>query len=180
MAKLVSKTYSEALFEVALEENKVDLFLEELQFIIDTFKMYPEFYDLFKSPLLKVDEKKKVVSEVFGEKLSQEMNNFLKIILDKRRAYYIEQIKLEYEKMVNKHKGIIKAVAVTAIPLSDEEKNSLEEKLSKLTGKSIKLTNEIDKSLLGGVLVKLGDKVIDGTVKSRLEELKESLAQIVV
>ncbi|RKD21977.1 ATP synthase F1 subcomplex delta subunit [Caminicella sporogenes DSM 14501] len=180
MAKLVSKTYSEALFEVALEENKIDLFLEELKFIVDTFKMYPEFYSLFKSPLLKVDEKKKVVSEVFGDKLSQEMNNFLKIILDKKRAYYIEQIKNEYEKMVNEYKGIIKAVAVTAIPLTEEEKNNLEEKLSELTGKSIKLTNEIDKNVIGGVLVKLGDKVIDGTIKGRLEELKENLAQIVV
>jgi len=61
MAKLVSKTYSEALFEVAIEEDKVDLFLEEIGFIVSTFKMYPQFYDLFKSPLLKVDEKRNLL-----------------------------------------------------------------------------------------------------------------------
>ncbi|MDK2917557.1 MAG: F-type H+-transporting ATPase subunit delta [Candidatus Petromonas sp.] len=180
MAKLVSKAYSEALFEVALEENKTDLFLDELQFVVDTFKMYPDFYELFKSPLIKVDEKKKIISEIFGDKLSDEMNNFLKIILDKRRGYYIEQIKWEFEKMVNHHKGIIKAVAVTAVPLSDEEKMSLQEKLSNVTGKNIKLTNEIDQNLLGGVLVRIGDKVIDGSIKGRLEEMKESLSKIIV
>lgn len=180
MAKLVSKTYSEALFEVALEENKVELFLEELEFIVDTFKTYPDFYELFKSPRIKVDEKKKIIEEVFSDKLSSEMNNFLKIVLDKRRGYYIEHIKSEYENLYNDHKGIIKAVATTAVALSEEEQNSLKERLEEITGKNIKLTNKVDKSLIGGVLVKLGDKVIDGTVKARLDDLKEDLAKIIV
>lgn len=180
MAKLVSKTYSEALFEVALEEEKIDLFLQELEFIIETFKTYPEFHELFKSPLVKVNEKKEVLNQVFGDKLSKEMTNFLKIILDKSRAHYIEPIKWEYERMVNRHKGIVKAVATTAIPLSDEEKMNLQNKLSNLTGKNIKLINEIDRSLLGGVLVRIEDKVIDGTIKGRLDDMKESLSKIIV
>lgn len=180
MAKLVSKTYSEALFEVALEENKIDLFLDEISFVIDTFKMYEDFYELFKTPLVKVEEKKKVIEEVFGDKLSQEMNNFLKIIIDKRRGHFIEQIKWEYEKIVNEHKGIIEATAITAISLNDKDKTILQNKLSSLTGKTVKLSNEIDKNVVGGILIKIGDKVIDGTIKSRLEEMKESLSQIIV
>jgi F-type H+-transporting ATPase subunit delta len=180
MAKLVAKTYSEALFEVALEENKTDLFLEELEFIIDTFKMYPEFFTIFKSPQISIEEKKNMMAEVFGAKLSKEMNNFVKILLDKNRSYYIEQINNEYETMLNNHKGIVKAVAITAIPLNDEDKLKLKEKIEKMTGKNIKITNKIDKSILGGVLVRIGDKVIDGTVKGRLFEIKESLSQIIV
>lgn len=180
MAKLVSRTYSEALFEVALEEGKIDLFLDELNFVTETFKIHPEFFELFKTPLIRVDEKKKVLEEVFGGKLSKELNNFLKIIIDKRRGSFIEQIKGEYESIVNKHKGVVNAMAITAVPLSDEEKTTLKDKLSTLTGKTIKLTNKTDKNVIGGVLVKIGDKVIDGTIKGRLEEMKESLSQIIV
>lgn len=180
MAKLVSKTYSEALFEVALEENKIDLFLNEISFVIETFKMHENFYELFKTPLVKIEAKKKVIEEVFGDKLSQEMNNFLKIIVDKRRGHFIEQIKWEYENLVNKHKGIVNAVATTAVSLKDKDKTILQNKLSSLTGKTVNLSNEIDKNVVGGILIKIGDKVIDGTIKSRLEEMKESLSQIIV
>ncbi|MCT4566260.1 MAG: F0F1 ATP synthase subunit delta [Maledivibacter sp.] len=180
MAKLVSRTYSEALFEVALEESKVDQFLDEISFVTKTFKMYPEFFELFKTPLVKGDEKKKIMEDIFGDKLSKEMNNFLKIIIDKRRGHFIEQIKCEYESIVNEHKGIVNAVAITAVPLADKEKIMLREKLSTITGKTIELSNEIDKDVIGGILVKIGDKIIDGTIKSRLEELKESLSQIIV
>lgn len=180
MAKLVSRTYSEALFEVALEENKVDLFLDEMSFVTETFKLHPEFFEFFRTPLVRVDEKKKVIEEVFGNKLSKEINNFLKIVIDKRRGHFIKQIQLEYEKIVNGHKGIISAVATTSIPLSVEDKKVLQDKLSALTGKTVKLSNDIDESVIGGVLVKIGDKVIDGTIKGRLEEMKESLSQIIV
>lgn len=180
MAKLVSKTYSEALFEVALEENKMDLFLDELSFVLETFEIHGDFYELFKTPLVKVDEKKEVIEKVFGDKLSKEMNNFLKIIIDKRRGHFIEQIKWSYEDMVNKHKGIVKAVAITAVPLKKEDKMILQNKLSSLTGKTVNLSNEIEESVVGGILIKIGDKVIDGTIKSRLEEMKESLSQIIV
>lgn len=180
MAKLVSRTYSEALFEVALEENKVDLFLDEISFVSDTFKLHPEFFEIFKTPLVRVDEKKKIIEEVFGSKLSEEMNNFLKIVIDKRRGHFIDQIKSEYEKRVDQHKGVINAVAKTAVPLSHEDKEILQNKLSVLTGKDVKLSNDIDENVIGGILVKIGDKVIDGTIKGRLEEMKESLSQIIV
>ncbi|WP_432662596.1 F0F1 ATP synthase subunit delta [Wukongibacter baidiensis] len=180
MAKLVSRTYSEALFEVALEENKVDLFLDEISFVADTFKLHPEFFEIFKTPLVRVDEKKKIMEEVFGDKLSQEMNNFLKIVIDKRRGHFIQQIKSEYIKRVDQHKGIVNAVAITAVPLTEEDKTTLRNKLSVLTGKDVKLSNDIDENVIGGILVKIGDKVIDGTIKGRLEEMKESLSQIIV
>jgi len=180
MAKLVSRAYSEALFEVALEENKVDLFLDEISFVTETFKLHPEFFEFFKTPLVRVDEKKKVIEGIFSDKLSKEMNNFLKIVIDKRRGHFIKQIESEYKKIVNEHKGIIDAVAITSIPLSEEDKTVLQNKLSELTGKVVKLSNDIDESVIGGVLVKIGGKVIDGTIKGRLEEMKESLSQIIV
>jgi len=180
MAKLIAKTYSDALFEVGFEENKLDEFLQELTFVADTFKAYPEFFTIIRSPEINKGEKKEIITEIFRGKLSLEMLNFLKIIIDKNRIFYIEEIKREFERRVNDHKGIIKAVVYTVVPLSDEERGKLKEKLDKITGKNTEIVNKIDKDIVGGVLVRVGDKVIDGTIKARLDELKDSLAQIIV
>lgn len=180
MAELVSKTYSEALFEVALEEDKIDLFLDEINFVADSLKEFPEFQELIKSPTITKGEKKDIVKEVYGGKLSQEMLNFLMIIIDKSRAGFIEGMRDVFVDKVNDHKGIVEAVAITAVPLSDEDKNKLVAKLEQVTGKTVKLSNEIDKSILGGVMVKIGDKVIDGTLKGKLDNIKDELSQIIV
>ncbi len=180
MAKLVASVYSDALFEVAVEENKSDLFLEELQFVIDTFNKYPEFYELFKTPKINVEEKKQVVTEVFGEKLSTEMLNFLKIVLDKKRGNAMKQINDEFIDKILHHKGIEKATAESAVPLSDDEMTRLKKELSVLTGNEIILSNVINPDVIGGVLLRIGDKVIDGSLKKRLEDMKETLAQIIV
>lgn len=180
MAELVSKTYSEALFEVALEEGMIDRFLDEINFVADSLKEFPEFQNIIKSPTINKNEKKNIISDVFKEKLSQEMLNFLKIIIDKSRGNSIEAIREDFKAKVNNHKGIVDAVAITAIPMSKEDSDKLINKLSGITGKTINLTNEIDKSIIGGVMVKIGDKVIDGTLKGKLDNIKEELSQIIV
>lgn len=180
MAKLVAKTYSEALFDVALEADKVELFLEELEGVVASFKTYPEFYELFKTPQINIEEKKEIMESVFGGKVSREVMNFLKIIMDKRRGYDIEAITRSYEERVYIHKGIEKATAITAVPLSEAQIKALAEKLSGLTGKQIELTNKIDETILGGVTVRIGNSVIDGSIRSRLEDMGENLAKLVV
>ena len=180
MAELVSKTYSEALFEVAIEENKIDLFQSEIDFVADSLVEFPEFCELIKSPTISKTEKKQIINEVYKEKISQEMLNFIMIIIDKSRASFIESIRKDFKDKVNSHKGIVNAVATTAIPLSDEDKVRLVQKLSAITGKTIKLTNDVNKDIIGGVMVKIGDKVIDGTLKGKLDNIKDELSQIIV
>ncbi|WZL73615.1 F0F1 ATP synthase subunit delta [Clostridiaceae bacterium 35-E11] len=180
MAQLVAKTYSKALFEVAIESNQLDKFVEELKFVLEAFQQNPMFYELYKTPQISNDEKKEIIGEVFGKKLSAEIMNFLKILLDKRRTRNFEEIVKEYQRLANNYNNIVEGVAVTAIALKKEDQTKIESKLSNITGKKIKLKNEVDPSIIGGILVRIGDKVIDGTVQSRLGELQEDLAQIIV
>ena len=171
MEKLVAKTYATALFDVAIESNQLDRFGEELEFIVGTFRQHPEFYELYKTPQISSEEKKQIVAKVFQQGISQEVMSFLKILLDKRRTGSFEDIAKEYQRLANAHNNIAEAVAITAIPMSSEEKLALENKLSMTTGKVVRLKNEIDDSIIGGILVRIGDKVIDGTIQSRLNEL---------
>jgi F-type H+-transporting ATPase subunit delta len=180
MAKLVAHVYSDALFEVAIEENKIDQLFQELQEITDLFKSYPEFFELFKTPKISVEDKKKSIEVVFKGKISDEMMNFLKIILDKRRSSAIFTIKNEFDKKVYAHKGIEKATVESAIALEEAQLKGLEVKLSEMTGKQIELKNVINKDVLGGLLLRVGDKVVDGTLRKRLVDMQDNLAQIIV
>lgn len=180
MAELVSKTYASALFEVAIENNQLDQFREELNFVLDTFEKYPEFYRFYVTPQISKEEKKQVLQEVFKGRLSIEVLNFFKIILDKRRTNDLNGIVKKYIQLVNAHQSIIEGIVITAIPLKNEDKMRLEKKLSTMTNKKIQLKNEVDPSIIGGILVRIGDKVIDGTIQSRLNELQKDLAQIIV
>lgn len=180
MVELVAKTYAEALFSVALELNQLDQYGQELDFVMESFKQHTDFYELYKTPRISNEEKKQIIEAVFQGKLSAEIMNFLKILSDKRRTNVIEAIVKDYHKLAHEHQNIVEAVAVTTVPLKNEDKVALEEKLSKMTGKKIILKNEMDQTIIGGMLIRMGDKVIDGTVQGRLSKLRESLAQIIV
>jgi F-type H+-transporting ATPase subunit delta len=180
MEKLVAKIYAQALFDVAIESNMLDKFNEELNFINETFVQYPDLYTLYKTPRIDTDDKKEIIARIFQNGISKEVLNFSKILLDKGRASSFEDIVKEYKRFVNAHNNIIEAVAITAIPMQDMEKVALENKLSNLTGKVVRLENKIDNSILGGILVRIGDKVIDGTIQSRLNQLQENLVKIIV
>lgn len=180
MAKLVAHVYSDALFEVAIEENKLDLLYQELQEITDLFKAHPAFFELFKTPKISVEDKKKSVEEVFKGKISDEMMNFLRIVLDKRRSGAIFSIKNEFDKKVYAHKGIEKATVESAVALEEAQLKDLEVKLSKMTGKQIELKNVVNSNVLGGLLLRVGDKVVDGSLRKRLAEMQDNLAQIIV
>lgn len=180
MAELVAKTYSQALFEVGLENNNLDVYMEELKVVRDMFKEHPNFYVILTSPKINTEEKKKIVDEVFKDKATDEISNFMKIIIDKRRVKDFYSIVAQFENLIYEHKGIVKATALTTVLLGKDEKDSLIKKLESTTGKKVELINEIDKSLLGGVLIKLGDQVIDGTLRGKLNNLQNSLKEIIV
>ncbi len=104
----------------------------------------------------------------------------MKILLDKRRVKDLYSIVEQFENLIYEHKGIVKATAITTVLLGKDEKDSLTKKLESITGKEVELINEIDKSVLGGVLIKLGDQVIDGTLKGKLNNLQITLKEIIV
>ncbi|MBU5676596.1 F0F1 ATP synthase subunit delta [Alkaliphilus sp. MSJ-5] len=180
MAELVSKRYASALFEIAFEEQVYEKVKDELSFILDCFKSEPQLYRILKSPLISADEKKDIVSNIFKDRVSQEVFNFLRIIVDKGREGYIESMVREYIALADAVKNKVDAVAITAIPMDKQDLLKLQVNLSMSSGKNIQLQNQVDPTIIGGVLVKIGDKVIDGTVKSRLANMQEQLSQILV
>lgn len=176
MAELtVETTYAKALYEAALEMNHVDEVLEELKAICTLFNDEPEFFEFFNTPVLSGAEKKEVMQKVFEGKISSEVLNFLRILIDKRRTSRFKNILKEYQILVNQGQGFSTGTIISVEPLTDQQLKDFEEKAGKLLRKNIKLTNKIDPSILGGVKLFVEGKVIDATIRKRLQDLEGSI-----
>ena len=175
MAELVSKRYALALFEAGSELGKIDVFKDELTLLKGLFKNEDRFLEVLSHPRISNTEKKELVDRVLKEKLSEEMLNFLYILIDKRREADILDIEKEYEELYNEHKNIVKVVAKTAIPMEDKAKVKLIKVLGEKLDKTIELTNEVDKSIMGGVLLQMEDRLIDGSIKAQLDSIGKAI-----
>ena len=115
----------------------------------------------------------------FKNQLSNSMNNFLKLVIDKDRISAIENMKESYKSLLNDKNNILEGTAITAVELSEKEIKDLEKNLSIKYNKNVTLNNIVDETILGGVLVKLGNEEIDGTVRTRLSKMKNQLSQVI-
>ena len=178
MAKLVSKRYAYALFEAGLELNKLDVFKEDLQVIAHVLNVEPQIQKILSHPKISKDEKKDLMSSIFGGKVSQEMLNFLYIIVDKRREGNLMEISDQFNELFNEHKNIVEVTAITAVPMDRKAQDRLAVVLGNKINKTIRLRNIVDKDIIGGVLLKVENKIIDGTVKGQLESMEKAIKNV--
>jgi len=180
MAELVSKVYSEALFEVAKEDQMVGAVRDELSYMVSCLKMYPEFFEVLKMPVINKSDKKSVLTETFEDKVSVEMINFFKTLIDKNRIGDIFDIYQDFNAKVDEFNAVLNISVESVIPLTEDQLDALSEKLRVKTGKNIVITTAVKPELIGGLVVTLGEQIIDGSVRSKLEGMLEGLTQIIV
>lgn len=175
MVELVAKNYARAMFELSIEANTVEETGEELQKIKEIFSSDEDIVKFFVTPLVTKKEKLEILSKAFEGKVTKNTENLLKVVIENGRASQIMEILDQYRKMELDYLGIEEAVAITTQPLSEAQRESLVANLEKTTGKKIILVNQIDESILGGILVKVGEQELDGTVLGKLNGLKQAL-----
>lgn len=178
MAELVSKRYAISIFEAGLELEKIDLFFDELKFLEQVFKLEEKLFEIINNPRITKSEKKSLVTEIFKDKLSQEMLNFIYIIIDKGREKYIFDIIAEYGLIYSEHKNILNVEATTAIAMDEKLQEKLRLTLEKKLNKQIIISNKVDTSIIGGVLLKMNDKVIDSTLSNQLKNMEVAINNI--
>lgn len=179
MINIIASRYAEALFQVGEENNSTTKLYEELNAVLDILKSDKSFYNVLKSPLISKGEKKDIIENIFNNRVQNDLKNFFKLLIDKERISSLELIHKSFKSLLNEKNNIVEGKAITAIPMSKEEIKKLEENLSNKYNTNIILENVVDKTILGGVLVKLGNKEIDGTIKTRLDNLKQELSQVI-
>lgn len=167
--------YAEALYELAAEKQALDGVEKELGIVEETLAAYEELATLIYHPQMPLAAKKETVEKVFGPQLSDYVRNFLLLLVDKRRETALPAIVREYRVLANRARNIAEAEVTTARPLAEGDKKALAAKLSAVTGKTVVLNTRVDERIVGGVVVKIGDKLIDGSVVRQLEALRSAL-----
>jgi F-type H+-transporting ATPase subunit delta len=173
--KSVARRYAEAFFSIAREASKIDDYQTELGSIVQSIQGTEGLTEYFAHPMIPTREKKELANKIFGKAVSPLTLNFLLLVLDKKRQTYLELIYKEFEAMADESRNIKKAELISAMAVSDEDVKSLSETLSRSTGKTIQLKLSVDPTILGGVKIRMGDKIIDASVAKKLEMLKKNL-----
>ncbi|ADI03026.1 MAG TPA: F0F1 ATP synthase subunit delta [Syntrophothermus lipocalidus] len=176
--KSVARRYAEALFAIAQDNNKVDELQGELELVVQAINAHEELKAYMLHPLIPPKDKKDVIVKLFGDKISEVTKNFLFLVSDKRREAYIEAMYEEYKAMANEFKNVLHADLVSAKKLEESDISMLRERLATATGKSIDFNVSIDPSLIGGIRVRVGDRIIDASIKKKLEMLKDNLRKV--
>ena len=181
MAKLVSKTYGEALFDIAMEsgEDKAQELMEEILSIEAVLQQNPEFDELMKHPGIPKQEKLQVLKEVFKGRISEELESFLEVVISKERYRDLSDIFSYFVDRVKETKKIGVAYVTTAVELTESQKSAVESKLLETTAyKSMEMHYTVEAAIIGGMIVRINDRVVDSSVRTKLDGLKKQLLQI--
>ncbi len=171
----VSKRYAKALFSLGQEDGNFQQYGRDLTEFTGLCQDNPDFLKVIANPIFVVEERKKVLQFVLDKSsFSDRTINFLNLLLDKNRIGAMEAITDHYLRLVDEVSDIARAVIITARPLKEEALGRIEKSLEGLTSKKIKSEVREDRGLIGGIVVKIGDLVLDGSVKAQLERLQES------
>lgn len=179
MAKLICATYGGALFELAVEENKVDSLYEEALAVVQSFYDNKELMGFLNHPKVDIAKKKQTIEDIYGKFMSKDMVGFLSLIVEKGRYNSIISIMEYFLERVKEYKKIGVAFVTSAKELSEAQKAAVLDKLLATTDYvEYEMNYQVDESLIGGLVIRVGDRVVDSSIKTKLSELKRELTKI--
>lgn len=168
----IARPYAEALFKLSLDEG--EKFNDELNFLVTVLrdkdlKLY------LANPTVSKDKCKKFVLSILPENFNQSLKNFFELLVDNSRIIFFEEVLQQFHNLENEHNKILEAKILSAFELLENQKDSIKERLEKKFNKKVALSCTVDKTLIGGVTIIIGDYVVDGSIKRNLEVLKNSI-----
>ena len=176
----IGTVYGQGLYALAKEEGLDGTILEQLQILEDCFNAQPDFVKLLASYNLSKQERTGILEESFRGKVHVYVLNFLKLLTEKGNIAHFADCCEVYRDLYNGDRGILQVQAVSAIELTENQKQQLTDKLSAITGKTIDLVCKVDKSVLGGIRLNYSGMQVDGTVQSRLQAIEKRLKNTVI
>ena len=174
-----AKEYARALFELAQESEKTEAVVDSLNLINSAFSENPEYKNLLDTPALPKAEKLSLIDSAFSS-LNGYAVNTLKILCERHAVHLFQKVKTEFEKLYDDVRGIERVEAITAISMTDAQITAMTNKLQAITGKTVIIKNIVDKTVLGGVILRYSGIQLDGSVKKRLEDFRKSLSNTVI
>ncbi|MCS6801548.1 MAG: ATP synthase F1 subunit delta [Chloroflexota bacterium] len=171
----VARRYAQAIFSLAKDQNRFDEWDAELTTIAEALQQ-PELRAALESVRAPFAAKRELIQSVFAETVSPLAKNFLLLLVQRGRLQLLDDIIAFYRRLVDEERGIARARVTTAVPLDESERERVAQRLAAITGKQIRLETAVDPTILGGLIARIGDKLIDGSTRTRLLALRQRLA----
>lgn len=171
-----SNDFAFALFMLAVEKNKCDEFYDDLITIRTAFNANPEYAVLLSSPGVPKRERTALIDTAFGGRVDEDIVNFLKVLCEHNKVTEVFDCIKVFSELKKQSENQITAHVTSAIPLEEEQISRLKEQLTKKLGSNVRIKTAIDKHIIGGVKIEFEDKIIDGSIKRQLHDIKEVIS----
>ena len=173
--QVVAERYAQALFQLAKEQRQEAKFGGILDDILAMMKEHPDFEKLLHHPVVKKEDKKQMMTQLFAGKIPDQLLHFLCLLVDKHREDHLDVIAAEYTNLLNASNKTVITDVVTAVPMFKKTEAILKQQLEDYLGQQVVMNCHPDPDLLGGVTIKIGDRMIDGSLKTQLNNLAQAL-----
>lgn len=173
----LSNRYAKSLADIALKNNAMDETLQDMKLVLEACKSVSELRQLLRSPIIKTKKKIKIIQEIFSSRISATTLNFIEMITVKKREAFLQTIAESFI-VIYKRINQIETVTVTSVnPLEQDYKERLIAEVKKTGCKKVELIEKTSSDLIGGVIIKYGDKQIDASIKTKINRLKKTLSK---
>lgn len=180
IAQEVASKYAQALFMASRDKGLIDEAYEQLEDLKAFVEKDRTLLTFLTAPQVLDEDKDKLVRNIFGPRLNRLFVEFLAVLVDKHRVAYLPEIIDEFLHLVEVEKGIGRAVVITAVPLGDQERSGLIDRLAAKTNLKIMLQEKVDPKILGGMIVIMHNEIIDGSVRHGLDLIEDRLSRVKV
>jgi F-type H+-transporting ATPase subunit delta len=175
MGSTVAKRYAIALFQIAKEQQLLDQMEQELRVVKEVVNNHTDLQAVLKSPKLTIAKKKEILTDAFKTSSTYVLNTLM-ILIDRHREDYVSDVVDHFIELANDERGIAEATVYTVRELTDAERQALSESFAAKVGKqSLRINNIVDSNLLGGIKIRIGNRIFDGSLKGKLERLERQL-----
>ncbi len=174
--KEIAKQYAEALFAIACEEANEDAVMAALDNVAAAFDQAPEYMELLTSPGIPLTERTALIDKTFGGRIPETVLSLVGLMCEKGRLRLFSFCRDEYRRLLHVRRAVVTAKVTSAVPLTKGEQAALIRQLQKKNGGTVRLSCEIDPSIMGGVIVEMEGTVIDGSLRRRLRDAKEVMS----
>ena len=172
----LAKRYAKALVEIGQEKDALDKYGQDLTALSELVETSRDFREVLINPVFTKEDKKRIADEVLAKMETDPMViNFVNLLIDRKRIDQLAGIKNAFLEKVDEIRGITRGEVASAEALNEEQMGRLTDALSQISGKQVLVTAKVDPTLIGGLAARVGDKLFDGTIRTQLSQLKESL-----
>ncbi len=173
----VASRYAKSLIDLAEEQNALEPIKSDIESFLKVLKSNPQLAAILRNPIIHMDKKLAILKGLFGAGFHKIVLSFFTIVVNKGRAEILYSTAKEFINEYNKRKGIIRAIVTSAAPLSEDNRKQIEQLVTEATKNQVVLESKIDTGLIGGFILKVGDRQFDASIVSNLNKLKKEFAQ---